>query len=535
MVLAGVAAILLTEAFGDSVTVDEFAHLPAGLYYLRTGHFDLYRLSPPLLREIAALPVLWARPEGDFDRFTHAPEHWALGYHFMERNAVRYHGLFELARAPMVLLTLGLVGAVHGFARRHLGANAALGAAALIGFSPTVLAHGHLVGTDVGCALGVFLAAWAALAALRRPGIGRTVVLGCALGGAQLTKFSALALYPALVLLALGAAYRTQPRWRPLAVGAVAILLSLAIVNAAYLGQGSFTAAADLPLTDPVLRRVATSSLGHLPLPLPSDLVMGLDGQRAEASGVYPAYFHGTWARQGWWYYYPAALVLKETLPLLLLVLWGATVLIARPRLLPRATLATMLVPPALFAGMLIVASDINIGVRYLLPVLPFLALISAVPLAPSAPRVARRAAVALVTLHVLASVAATPHHLAYFNQLAGEPDGAYRWLVDSNLDWGQELRHLERYLAARGVSAVRLAYFGRAAPELYGIDYEIPRGPLTPGVYAVSANFLAGMPYFVWDHGTVYDVPANTFVALQRLRPSAVLGRALFVYDIGR
>ena len=68
----------MSEAIGDSVTVDEFAHLPAGLYYLETGHFDVYNLSPPLLRELAALPVLAARPAGDFARFTTFPEHWAL-------------------------------------------------------------------------------------------------------------------------------------------------------------------------------------------------------------------------------------------------------------------------------------------------------------------------------------------------------------------------------------------------------------------------------------------------------------------------
>ena len=79
-ILLAAAAILLGEAIGDSVTVDEFAHLPAGVYYLETGHFDVYNLSPPLLRELAALPVVAARPAGDFARFTTFPQHWGLGY-----------------------------------------------------------------------------------------------------------------------------------------------------------------------------------------------------------------------------------------------------------------------------------------------------------------------------------------------------------------------------------------------------------------------------------------------------------------------
>ena len=65
------------------MTVDEFAHLPAGVYYLETGHFEVYDLSPPLLRQLAALPVLAARPAGDFARSTTVPYHWELGYEFI--------------------------------------------------------------------------------------------------------------------------------------------------------------------------------------------------------------------------------------------------------------------------------------------------------------------------------------------------------------------------------------------------------------------------------------------------------------------
>src|SRR5262249_50853272 len=83
--LLAAGVVLVAEAVGDWVTVDEFAHLPAGVYYLRTGHFELYDLSPPLLRELAALPVLAARPAGDFADFTTHPEHWELGYEFMEK------------------------------------------------------------------------------------------------------------------------------------------------------------------------------------------------------------------------------------------------------------------------------------------------------------------------------------------------------------------------------------------------------------------------------------------------------------------
>jgi hypothetical protein len=531
-ILLAAAAILLGEAIGDSVTVDEFAHLPAGVYYLETGHFDVYNLSPPLLRELAALPVVAARPAGDFARFTTFPQHWGLGYEFMERNRARYHFLFVLGRLPMIALALGLVVAVYLCGVRHLGAAAGLAAAALAAFCPTVLAHGHLVGTDVGAALAMFLAAWAAFETFRAPTAGRTLGAGLALGAAELTKFSALALYPVLAVLGVLASVRGPRRWAPLAVVVAATAVSLVIVNAGYLARGSGTPLAAYTLDSPGLRALAGSRLGALPLPLPSDFVRGFDRQHVEASGAYPVYFHGVWSTRGWWYYYPVAFALKETLPMLVLLAGGLFALAAGRVTRDPLVAAFLVVPPLLFTGLFAGFTDIDLGVRYLLPAYPFLFLIAGGTLARGVPAPGARLAAALVLLHVLVAAAATPGHLAYMNALAGPADARWRWLVDSNLDWGQELRRLHTYLARRGVEHVRLVYFGRVAPEVYGIDYSVPNGPLGHGTFAVSASLLAGRPYFIYDHGTVYDAPPDAFAAFRGRTPTAVIGHSLFVYD---
>jgi len=282
-----------------------------------------------------------------------------------------------------------------------------------------------------------------------------------------------------------------------------AVTTSLLVINLGYLGEGSGQPLAAYALRDPTLRRLAAGPLGRLPLPLPADLVRGYDAQHVEASGTYPVYFHGTWSTHGWWWYFPAALALKETLPLLGLAAAGLVLLATRRVALQPLATAFLIAPPLVFAGLLILLTDIDLGVRYFLPALPFLCLLAAVPLAPGAlPAAARRVVAALVALHVAVSAAATPAHLAYTNLLAGPPDGASGWLADSNLDWGQELRRLRGYLAARDLPPIHLAYFGRAAPEVYGIAYDLPRGPLGPGVYVVSASYLAGRPYFLYEHG---------------------------------
>src|SRR5262245_22626106 len=346
--LLGAAAILLVEAVADSVTVDEFAHLPAGLFYLSTGRFNVYTLSPPLLREIAALPVLGMRPAGDFARFVHEPQHWALGYDFMNRNPVQYHELFVLGRLPMVVLTLALVLAVYAYGARHLGTAAGLVAAVLAAFCPTLLAHGHLVGTDVGCALATFLATWALAEATQRASVRGTLVAGLALGTALLTKFSALAFGPALLVLALTASRQTARWWHSIAVLAGASVVALLVVNLGYLGEGTGRPLAAYTFESQDLRTLAASTLGRLPVPLPADFIAGFDRQRAEADGLYPVFFHGTWSTTGWWYYLPAAFVLKETLPMLALILAGAWTLAARPAVRARVRMTFLIVPPPL-------------------------------------------------------------------------------------------------------------------------------------------------------------------------------------------
>src|SRR5213078_4796142 len=203
-----------------------------------------------------------------------------------------------------------------------------LAAAALAAFCPTVLAHGHLVGTDVGAALAMFLAVWAAFEALGAPTTRRTLLAGLAVGAAELTKFSALTLYPMLAVLALAACVRGPRRWQPWAVAAAGVL-SLVVVNAVYLAHGSGTPLAAYTLKSPGLRALAEGPLGALPLPLPADFVRGFDKQRAEATSYYTVYFHGEWSTRGWWYYYPAAFALKETLPMLVLLAAGLLALAA--------------------------------------------------------------------------------------------------------------------------------------------------------------------------------------------------------------
>src|SRR5262249_2595605 len=200
----------------------------------------------------------------------------------------------------------------------------------------------------------MLLAAWAGLEALRTPSLGRTVVFGIALGAAELTKFSALSLYPSLAILATIASWQ-QPgaRWRSWAVFGSATALSIVVIDVASLGQGVGQPLLAHPLRTPGMQALAKTIVGRLPLPFPTDLVSGYDEQRREASGMYPVYFHGSWSDHGWWWYFLAAFALKETLALLALLATG-TLLVARRRTLDALTTAFLFLPPLVFTALLI-------------------------------------------------------------------------------------------------------------------------------------------------------------------------------------
>ncbi len=208
------------------------------------------------------------------------------------------------------------------------------------------------------------------------------------------------------------------------------------------------------------------------------------------------AYFHGEQRFTGWWYWFPAAFLLKTPLAFLGLVGWAAADAWRRARRIGFEA-ACLAVPVVLYFATSM-ASRLNIGHRHLLPVYPLLCIGAAgAARFAAAPGWRRVAAIVLLAGCGASFAAATPGYLAYFNVLAGGARGGARWLVDSNLDWGQDLPALGRWMRGNGVSRVDLAYFGTADPRAYGIDYRKVLmvhdfHPAEPAVRPAAGNWLA-------------------------------------------
>ena len=460
LALAVHAGLALHTMSGNSATFDEGTHLPAGYTHLALGDHRLNPEQPPLVKILAAAPLLAVDPEVRTDHvaWTTARQ-WEFGRRFLYSWNDGDRLLF-LGRLPMVALTLVLIAAIFLRTRRLAGGPAAAIALGLAALSPDLLAHGNLVTTDVGLGLFVFLAVAAFDHLTRRATWGGLLLTGLATGAALSTKFSGLVLGPVLLVLGAVAVGGQRPlevalggparvvRGTVRRAGAVLGLLAgvgavaLLVIWASYGFRGALS-------PDPAVRaeQRATLEEPHEHLwqralvagadvgVVPEDYARGLLFVMAHSEGR-RTFLAGRLSDEGFAHYFLATFLLKTPIPLLVLI---ALALVRIPRLPPR-TVAFVWVPIVIYGGFAL-GRGLQIGHRHLLPVLPFL-LVAAGEAASALAGWRRPVGVALVVVLAAWYAGGTlrnhPHHLAYFNEAAGGPANGWRVLVDSNLDWGR-------------------------------------------------------------------------------------------------
>jgi len=549
--IAGWAAVALLAVFAlqasvaarrDSVTIDEFVHLPVGLYALYTGDLRLDPINPPQTRMLAALPLLLHPPA-----FDPSPgmAHWSMGYLFMQRNAADYQSLFVRGRSMIILLALALGALVYRWASELYGPAAGLAALGLFAFSPDMLAHGHLVTLDLAGALGFTLTAYATWRMLERESLAGAAWVGVAFGVACLLKLSGFVLGAAVVATVIARVFDRSRRrgavspfgW--LARIAVMAATGVLVINAGYGFSGSFAPLASLTLDSKGALAALAQRVPGLRLPLPGPFIEGIDMVLNVGKAREPSYFLlGSLTSEGWWYYHLAAFAAKTPLPALLaygfaLGAW----LYGKSR--GRREYALVLPVMVIFASNTLFNS-LQIGVRHVLPAHPLLMVLAAPWIVRALERLrlphARRALPVVVALGVIWYVAGTarvaPRYLQYFNEIAGGAEGGHRVLVDSNIDWGQDLIRLREYMTAEGLDSVYLAYFGRVDPKVYGVRYAPLERTSRGGRAVVSATFLMGRPYFWFLGGGMRWVPAQTYAWLREREPIARVG-SMFVFDL--
>jgi 4-amino-4-deoxy-L-arabinose transferase-like glycosyltransferase len=441
--------------------------------------------------------------------------------------AVSHRTRVLLSRMPTVLVSLGLGALVFVWARRLYGLRGALLSAALYTVCPTVIAHSRLATNDVACACLMLASTLLFVDYLGSPTLARLVFAATATGLAQVSKQTALLLFPVFAVLWLihtaRAVRSPRPAGRLLAHGLVAVGIVLVVVNAGYLFRGTlmpvraylveYQALGPLVRDEPAMARIASiaSLAPEMRVPLPYNYAAGLVKgvfYNATGTGHGPSYLLGELSPQGWWYYFFVAFALKTPLPTIVLIVAAVAL---SPRWLRREPLeeSALLLVPAVTVAFFSFACTAQLGIRYLLPALPFL-FVAAGKLAAYTPRryalAYRVGLVALVLGAAASSLSFHPHYVSYFNELIGDRKTMYRYLADSNVDWGQSQPYLVRYLNA-------------AHPLPVAVN---PESPVT-GRVVVNVNRLVGV-----------DVPREKYAWLRdRFEPVGHVAYSWLVYDV--
>jgi 4-amino-4-deoxy-L-arabinose transferase-like glycosyltransferase len=557
LLLALLAAELTLSTRQQSQTFDEACHIFAGYRYWKNLDFGINPEHPPLVKLVAAIPLLYRPlriPPVPEDQFKFVE--YTSGREFLYANDA--DSVLFRARLAAALFTIFLALTVFLVARSMWGAGPAFLATILLIFEPNILAHGALVTTDMGVTFGMFLAAGCFYLYQKKPSGLRLIAPGLATGVCLGTKHSGVLIFPMLFLLALtelppfwdASSKKIAPDLRKKALRQTFSLVIISVIALAVLwslygfrySARSHGLAVNPPLSEFARRMGPSGSAVVLQIArwhlLPESFLYGVVDVYSPA--VIPTFLLGKVYPAGQWFYFPAVFVIKSTVAFLLLCCLVPLTRALREKKF-RREVSFLVIPPIVYLAAALF-SGINYGVRHLLPVYPFLIVLVAFCAWTIVER--RRAVAILVAIlfvfHIVSSLRAFPNYISYANELWGGPQNAHRILADSNVDWGQGLKAMKRYIDQRQIKECWFAYFGSVVADsaYYGIPCQpLPASfanavnmqmpvipPSVDGPVFISASEIAGTYWGAdWD---------NPYVSFRKVRPSALIADSILVFD---
>ena len=555
-ILIMMACLMIGPACQDSATVDETTFLGAGYSYWTGYRYYLVPDHTPLGQMLPAIPLLamnirltdqaqaivdrragysWAVPwRGDpralselFPQgrndwyFVSTPESQLFGQMFVYDGTNDGDRMMLGARLVQILLTMGVGLAVFFWLRRSTGSEmAALFGLSIWVFNPHALAYGHLITTDISGTLGYVGALYTFALFLEKPAGRIAGICGVATALALLLKYTAVLLAPVYLVLTL--IYRRNlrqsslPWWKLFLIMIAAFWATLLI---AYCPRWS--PAPPLPDWQAAALGVPQWFRTLRLFLIPADFFKVLALKIAQSGWGHEGYFMGEWSGKGWWYYFPVAFAIKTPMAFLILILVALT---ASWKRFP--TMRPMELTPWLGATVFLafsMTSSVNVGVRHLLPIVPLLCVAIAEAVVCIKKDVYRKLVWVLFAWQVLVTIWTYPLYLQFGSEFIGGSKNVYRYLVDSNYDWGQDAKRLKKYLDQHDIGHIYLDYFGTQ----YSIEYlKIPNTRvnadqarrISQGTLVVSVSQLV-RPEWAWLR--------------ESRKPIARVADTLFVYQL--
>lgn len=537
---------------GDSGTVDEIAHIPSGYTYIKDQDFRLNPEHPPLAKALAGLPLVLKGIKGpESDWSWKGINQWEAGWFMIYENGNNPKEVFFWSRLPMMLLMIGLGLFLFKWAKEVFGSKVALVVLTLYAFYPDVLAHGRLVTTDIAAAFGYVIAIYFFDKALKKITWQSILIAALAFALAQLLKFSAFLLFGILLIMAIIKAIIDRKESGGFLSGFAkgfkayffVCALSVLFVWMAYIPFVWKTPVEvehqliEINLTqDPrtlPLRNLAhkfesnsvARGLGHYAL--------GIMLVVARVEGGNKTFIMGHLSDKSISWYFPVAWLLKTQIPIILLVLTSIFWLIfAWPQSKKDKWLLTLILTPIIVYWAFTLKGSLNIGIRHLMPTVPFVLMLIGYTVSKlfgsKYKNISYVAIFILLAYMITSTLSNYPNFISYFNE-ATPKDKRYTRLIDSSLDWGQDLLRLKKYIDDNNIKNIKVDYFGGSVPSYYipqASEWHSEYGPTT-GWLAVSATFYQSSKLVGQEEGKW------SYHWLDKMTPEVVIGGSILVFNI--
>jgi hypothetical protein len=590
-IVAGILAIMLLisigTSLGDAVIMDEVAHIPSGYSYVKYHDFRLNPEHPPLLKDLAGIPLQFLDltfPVKDQSWTTDANGQWNSGWKFIYAQENNTETLVFWTRLPIILLSLLLGWIIFKWAKELFGLKAGLLALVLYAFDPNILGHNHYVTTDLGIAAFSVFAFYFFIKYLKNPGWKTVLLAGLFLGLAQLAKFSAILLFPIFgISLILYAIFRKKKvdfaflgsgkikrLWLQRLYLYVTTFIVILVIHGLLIGIVYELNIFRMPpekvhqlidtqlyggmqkLAVPILHKMADNVI----LRPYAQYLVGFLMVFGRVAGGNTTYFFGQVTNQSFRAYFPMVFLIKETLPTLILLLSSISAVLFMlfkrnlkkfPKELwinfknyisDHIAEVSMLGFIALYAYVSI-TGNLNIGFRHLFPILPFIFILIAKEIVFIGEKIAKNyqkifwALILIMVGWLVAETAfAYPNYLAYFNETIGGSKNGYKYVTDSNVDWGQDLKRLTTWVNQNGIDKIRIDYFGGGDVAHYlgnkAVVWHAESGQ-EPGWYAISATFLENSLYDKITQGK------QDYQWLRERTPYTQIGDSILIYKIDK
>jgi len=493
---------------------DEPAFITVGYYFVKFIDTSLFILHPPLSYILAGFPLLFLDIKMPYS-YEECSDigHYQCGQYFMFKSHNDPEKIGVYSRLPFIFISILLGLLLFFFSKELYGTRAGYFALTLYSFSPAILGFNTLVRTDLLVSFFIFGTIYL-LWKLIMQGYTKTrlILVGISLGLALASKYTAIFLIPVIVLLFLIKAFQNKSNIKKslkkfLIRCLIILVIGFIILNSIYFF--SFDTIADsIPkrniifLDSLIDKNFVNGSLSYrlsiflihdLIIPIP-EYWMGIAVQSYIGSAkMKQNYLNGEIYNGGKWNYFFEVLILKSPIPLIVFFIMSLTFFLKYTH---KGFINEMfiLLPIIVFFGIFL-PSNLNLGLRHILPIMPFIFLFSSRILNI---RFEKRTYSILFGIfigvlllwYILSAIFIMPHYMAYFNEFIGGPENGHKYLLSTNLDAGQDLKNLNRYLKNNNINNIKLSYHGSFDPSYFNISYEpLPMEYYIPWVPGFSSN----------------------------------------------